>query len=133
RAARRERRACTRRDRARHRPGIARLAAPARLRRVLRRGPRACCMTLARAVFALTAIIVIATAQESTLARETAPAPAATFEALFTPGDAIDARLAALIDGAQREVLVNAFSFTSRRIARALAAAHARGVRVELV
>jgi len=65
--------------------------------------------------------------------REIAPAPSATYEALFTPGDPIDVRLAELIDGARSEVLVNAFSFTNRRIARALAAAHARGVRVEIV
>ena len=69
----------------------------------------------------------------SALAREIAPAPQATYEALFTPGDAVDARLADLIDGARTEVLVNAFSFTSRRIGRALAAAQARGVRVEIV
>ena len=69
----------------------------------------------------------------SALAREITPAPQATYEALFTPGDAVDARLAQLIDGAQTEVLVNAFSFTSRRIGRALAVAQARGVRVEIV
>ena len=90
-------------------------------------------MTMTRAGFALTAATLLALAHGFACARETAPAPDATLEALFTPGDAIDARLAALIEGAQREVLVNAFSFTSRRIARALAAAHARGVRVELV
>ena len=56
----------------------------------------------------------------ATPAREITPAPHATYEALFTPGDAVDARLADLIDGAQAEVLVNAFSFTSRRIGRAL-------------
>jgi len=69
----------------------------------------------------------------SALAREIAPASQATYEALFTPGDPVDARLADLIDGAQKEVLVNAFTFTSHRIGRALARAHARGVRVEIV
>ena len=69
----------------------------------------------------------------SALSREIAPAPQATYEALFTPGDAVDARLAELIDGAQTEVLVNAFSFTNRRIGHALALAQARGVRVEIV
>jgi len=67
------------------------------------------------------------------LAREIAPAQQATYEALFTPGDPVDARRADLIDGAHTEVLVNAFSFTSRRIGRALALAQARGVRVEIV
>ena len=44
-----------------------------------------------------------------------------------------DARLAGLVDAARSEVLINAFSFTNRRMARALGAAHARGVRVEIV
>jgi phosphatidylserine/phosphatidylglycerophosphate/cardiolipin synthase-like enzyme len=69
----------------------------------------------------------------SALAREIAPAPQATYEVLFTPGDAVDARLMDIIDGAHTEVLVNAFSFTSRRIGRALALAQARGVRVEIL
>ena len=38
-----------------------------------------------------------------------------------------------LVDGARTEVLVQSFSFTNRRIARALTAAHARGVRVEIL
>jgi phosphatidylserine/phosphatidylglycerophosphate/cardiolipin synthase-like enzyme len=80
------------------------------------------------------AILVAASATMGlAVAREIAPAPNATYEALFTPGDAVDARLAELIDGARMEVLVNAFSFTSRRIGRALIAAHGRGVRVEIV
>ncbi len=56
-----------------------------------------------------------------------------TVELAFTPGDAIDARIVAAIDGAQREVLVLAFSFTQQRIARALIAARERGVAVEIL
>jgi phosphatidylserine/phosphatidylglycerophosphate/cardiolipin synthase-like enzyme len=78
-------------------------------------------------------LVALALALASASARETAPAAQATFEALFTPGDVIDAELAGLIDGAEHEVLVNAFSFTNRKIARALAAAQARGARVEIV
>jgi phosphatidylserine/phosphatidylglycerophosphate/cardiolipin synthase-like enzyme len=63
----------------------------------------------------------------------TTVAGAGRVELAFTPGDAIDAKIAAAIDAAQREVLVLAFSFTQSRIARALAAAHARGVIVEIV
>ena len=77
--------------------------------------------------------VALAFALAPVSARETSPAAQATFEALFTPGDAIDVRLADLIDGAEHEVLVNAFSFTNRKIARALAAAQARGARVEIV
>ena len=77
--------------------------------------------------------VALALALAPLSARETVPAAQATFEALFTPGDAIDVKLAGLIDGAEHEVLVNAFSFTNRKIARALAAAQARGARVEIV
>jgi len=80
-------------------------------------------------LFALVTLALTAIAH----AREIAPSPNATYEALFTPGDAIDIRLAELIDAARGEVLVNAFSFTNRRIGRALAAAQARGIRVEIV
>jgi phosphatidylserine/phosphatidylglycerophosphate/cardiolipin synthase-like enzyme len=78
-------------------------------------------------------LLAVALSSLPTFGREIAPAPNATYEALFTPGDPIDVRLAELIDNARTEVLVNAFSFTNRRIARALAAAHARGVHVEIV
>ena len=88
-------------------------------------------MTIAR--WRRAAFVALALALATASARETAPAAQATFEALFTPGDAIDVRLADLIDGAEHEVLVNAFSFTNRKIARALAAAHVRGTRVEIV
>lgn len=77
--------------------------------------------------------IALALSHAAANGREIVPAAHATYEALFTPGDAIDVHLAGLIDGARTEVLVNAFSFTSRRIARALASAHARGVHVEVV
>ena len=56
-----------------------------------------------------------------------------TIEIAFTPGDRVDAKIAAAIDGAEREVLVLAYSFTQPRIARALTAAHVRGVAVEVV
>ncbi|MET0203420.1 MAG: phospholipase D family protein [Casimicrobiaceae bacterium] len=66
-------------------------------------------------------------------AREAKPPAKATLEALFTPGDPIDTRLVAVIDGARHEVLVQAFSFTSKKIAGALLAAHRRGVVVAIV
>jgi len=91
---------------------------------------RVASLALALALLAAATALVGASAAS---ARESAPPAKATLEALFTPGDPIDARLVALIDGAKREVLVQAFSFTSRKIAKALVAAHARGVRVEVV
>lgn len=56
-----------------------------------------------------------------------------TVEVAFTPNDPIDARIVATIGAAEREVLVLAYSFTQPKISRALAAAHARGLRVEIV
>lgn len=56
-----------------------------------------------------------------------------TIEAAFTPGDAIDNLLIDAIDGAKGEVLVHAYSFTHRRIARALVRAHQRGVSVAVI
>ena len=75
------------------------------------------------------------------LAAATAPAQAevarlaaaGTVELAFTPNDAVDTMIVAAITAAEREVLVLAYSFTHPKIARALAAAHLRGVRVELV
>jgi phosphatidylserine/phosphatidylglycerophosphate/cardiolipin synthase-like enzyme len=108
------------------------VAAPARGPAPSRRGVRRVTAARGRRVFAV-ACVLAALAAPGVAAREAAPAPGATIEALFTPGDAIDARLAALIEGARAEVLVSAFSFTSRPLARALLAAHRRGVRVEIV
>ena len=79
------------------------------------------------------AILLFALLHSVAQAREISPAPQASYEALFTPGDAIDACLVEMIDGARSEVLVNAFTFTSRRIERALVKAHLRGVRVEIL
>jgi len=92
-------------------------------------------MTLRSRAIAATLVLAcaVAVASPGVAAREAKPPAKTTLEALFTPGDPIDTRLVALIDGAQREVLVQAFSFTSKKIARALLAAHRRGVRVEIL
>jgi len=60
-------------------------------------------------------------------------AQAGTVEIAFTPDDAVDQRIIAVIEGAREEVHVLAYSFTHRGIARALLAARARGVKVEIV
>ncbi|MFH5925278.1 phospholipase D family protein [Roseomonas xinghualingensis] len=51
----------------------------------------------------------------------------------FTPGEKCTDRIVATIGAAQREVLVQAYSFTSPPIAEALEAAHRRGVRVRIL
>lgn len=66
----------------------------------------------------------------------TSPAPgaaAARVEAYFTPGDDIAALLAARIGAARHTVHVQAYLFTHRALAAALAKAARRGVSVELV
>lgn len=55
-----------------------------------------------------------------------------TIQVLFTPGDDIEGAVVEALRAARQEVLVQAFSFTSRPIARALIDAHARGVRVRV-
>lgn len=57
----------------------------------------------------------------------------ATVEVLFTPGQDATAAIVAALQHAKSEVLVQAFSFTNNKIARALQRARARGVRVEVV
>jgi len=56
-----------------------------------------------------------------------------SIEAAFTPGDRIDNLIIATIASAKHEVLVNAYSFTQRRIAGALVAARKRGVSVQVI
>ncbi len=51
----------------------------------------------------------------------------------FTPGDPVDDILIGILAQARREVLVQMFSFTHRRIARAMIDAQRRGVRVEVI
>jgi phosphatidylserine/phosphatidylglycerophosphate/cardiolipin synthase-like enzyme len=51
----------------------------------------------------------------------------------FTPGGNCTERIAAAINAARQEVLVQAYSFTSPPIARALEEAHRRNVRVRII
>jgi phosphatidylserine/phosphatidylglycerophosphate/cardiolipin synthase-like enzyme len=56
-----------------------------------------------------------------------------SIETAFTPGDRIDNLIIAAIAAAKHEVLVNAYSFTQRRISGALVAARKRGVSVQVI
>jgi len=59
------------------------------------------------------------------------PFPAAgTVQVAFAPWEDAEGLVIEAIADAQRQILVQAFSFTSRRIAQALIAAHRRGVEV---
>lgn len=54
-------------------------------------------------------------------------------EVLFTPGDDAAGKIIETIRGARKQVLVQAFSFTHPGIAKALIAAHQRGIEVKLI
>ncbi|HEX4523423.1 MAG TPA: phospholipase D family protein [Casimicrobiaceae bacterium] len=84
---------------------------------------------LAIVVFAMGAIAVA----DSTQAPGARFAATGSVETAFTPGDRIDNLIIAAIAGAKREVLVNAYSFTQRRIAGALVEARKRGVSVRVI
>jgi len=56
-----------------------------------------------------------------------------TVQLAFTPWDNAEAMIAAAIRGARRQILVQAFSFTSRVLAHALIAAKRRGVDVRVL
>ena len=56
-----------------------------------------------------------------------------TIEALFTPWDDAEGALIREIDQARKSLHVQAYLVTSRNIARAISAAHERGVRVALL
>ena len=57
---------------------------------------------------------------------------AGTVQVAFPPWDDAEAMVVTAIDAARRQIRVQAFSFTSRTIARALVAAKRRGVDVEV-
>ncbi len=56
-----------------------------------------------------------------------------TVEALFSPWNDVEAALLRALREAKKTIYVQAFSFTSRNLARALVEAHTRGVKVEVL
>jgi len=56
-----------------------------------------------------------------------------TLQALFAPWDDVEGAIADVIDGARRQVLVQAYLLTSKKIASTLITAHRRGVDVRIL
>ncbi|MDP2154782.1 MAG: phospholipase D family protein [Sulfuricella sp.] len=56
-----------------------------------------------------------------------------TVQVLFTPGDDAAGQIVLVIEQAQKQVLVQTFSFTSKEIAQALIRAKQRGVEVQVI
>jgi len=89
--------------------------------------------TATAGVLAILAFAVSASALADPPAAGARFAATGSIEAAFTPGDRIDNLIIAAIAAAKYEVLVNAYSFTQRRIAGALVAARKRGVSVQVI
>jgi phosphatidylserine/phosphatidylglycerophosphate/cardiolipin synthase-like enzyme len=77
--------------------------------------------------------IILAVAFGSAASQEPGLAADAPWEACFTPGEDCTTLIITAIAAARHNVAVQAYSFTSKPIARALAAAHEHGVRVEVI
>lgn len=56
-----------------------------------------------------------------------------TLQAVFAPWDDVESSVIGVIDGARKQVLVQAYLLTSKKIASTLVAAHRRGVDVRLL
>lgn len=80
------------------------------------------------------ALIACALAGSAAAEEHPAAVPATgTLQAAFTPGDPADRMIIDAVGRARREVLVQAYTFTHRRIASALIRAKQRGVDVRVV
>ena len=89
-------------------------------------------MSAGRLLRAVALALCVASHAGADAATRVDPVPGSV-EVAFTPGDAIDNLVIAVINGAQREILVQAYTFTHRRIAQALVNAKRRGVAVAVL
>ncbi len=83
-----------------------------------------------RLAIALLSIACVAAPVPDTLADPVVQPAQGTLQAVFTPWDDVEAVLSDVIDGAHKQVLVQAYLLTSKKIASTLVAAHRRGVEV---
>lgn len=89
--------------------------------------------TLAICVLGAAGVLALpACAREARVAPEAVRIEAGQAQVLFTPWDDVEGALVAALRAARQEVRVQAFSFTSRTIARALIEARGRGVDVQI-
>jgi phosphatidylserine/phosphatidylglycerophosphate/cardiolipin synthase-like enzyme len=77
--------------------------------------------------------LVLAVAIGSAVSPPPVPAADVQWEVCFTPGGDCAKMIVTSIAEARRTIVVQAYSFTSKPIARALVAAHERGVRVTVI
>lgn len=80
-----------------------------------------------------TLLIVLFICLTSTTSFATRFLPEADYQVCFTPAEPCTNLIVAAIARAQKEILVQAYSFTSAPIAKALVAAHKKGVNVRII
>ena len=94
-------------------------------------------MTLRPTLLAVASLYVALAASVAHAEAAHVPTPAmsaqGSLQAVFGPWDNIEAALIDVIEGARRQVLVQAYLLTSKKIANALIAAHRRGVNVRIL
>ncbi|MGH8807563.1 MAG: phospholipase D family protein [Noviherbaspirillum sp.] len=89
-----------------------------------------------RAPFAFVALFLGSIAASAARAPDPPAAPIAaqgTLQPAFAPWDSIEALVIETIDGARKQVLVQAYLLTSKKIATTLVAAHRRGINVQVL
>jgi phosphatidylserine/phosphatidylglycerophosphate/cardiolipin synthase-like enzyme len=86
-----------------------------------------------RSAFALAAYLAIASSVQA-FELESSPVSAqGTVQAAFSPWDNVEGLIIEAIDAAKKQVLVQAYLLTNKKIAAALIAAHRRGVDVQVL
>lgn len=91
---------------------------------------------LSRYVFAVISCLTIATQAysfDSTSPHAQPIAAQGTLQAAFTPWDDVEGMIVESIDSAKKQVLVQAYLLTSKKIANALIAAHRRAIDVRVL
>ncbi|HJV82310.1 phospholipase D family protein [Noviherbaspirillum sp.] len=87
-----------------------------------------------RLVHAVGAIILLASAAATACCTDVPVFQAqGTWQAAFTPWDDIEGLVVNTIDGARKQVLVQAYLLTSKKIATTLVSAHRRGIDVRVL
>ena len=83
--------------------------------------------------FFLLLLIFLASCATPTIQPPAAPPPSSTLAAYFSPKGGATEAIVQELGSAKTSILVQAYSFTSAPIAKALVAAHERGVKVEII
>jgi len=83
--------------------------------------------------FFLLLLIFLASCATPTIQPPAAPPPSSTLAAYFSPKGGATEAIVQELGSAKTSILAQAYSFTSAPIAKALVAAHERGVKVEII